>query len=308
MTNFDFIGRSRTWLILTIVVFVIVIGSLSLKGLNFGIEFTGGNLLTVKSNQAVQTNEVRKLLKPLKLDKAIIQPVGSDSVMIRYGGQHGQDFKDQVIKAISAKYKVVDVQFEQVGPGWGSEITNAALWALVLSISALLIYISLRFEFKMAVTAVGALVHDVALTLGVYSLVGREVTPATIAALLTILGYSLYDTIVVFHKVTENSKKMSNKETYGRMVNRSLNQVLVRSLNTSITSVLPVLAILFFGGETLKDFAFALAIGMISGVYSSLIIASPLLVFWKEKEPHYRNLKRKYAGTPPTNSAKLATE
>ncbi|TET52818.1 MAG: protein translocase subunit SecF, partial [Actinobacteria bacterium] len=202
--------------------------------------------------------------------------------------------KDKVVKAISAQYKVEDEQFEQVGPGWGAEITRRALWALVLSLVGLLIYISFRFEFKMAVAAIVALLHDIAVTIGIYSLVGRDVAPATIAALLTILGYSLYDTIVVFHKVGENTAKIG-KESYGSMVNRSLNQVLMRSINTSITSLLPVFAILFFGGETLKDFAFALAIGMISGVYSSLMVASPLLVFWKEKEAYYGNLKRKYA-------------
>lgn len=294
MSKIDFIGRSRIWLTVSIAIFVIVFAALALKGLNFGIDFTGGNLLTVKTGKAVQTAEVRSLLKPLKLTKSIIQPVGKDSVMIRYGGQKGTDFKDEVLKALSAKYKVLGVGFEQVGPGWGSQITNAAIWALLLSLSALLIYISFRFEFKMAAAAIVALFHDIALTLGVYSLVGREVAPATIAALLTILGYSLYDTIVVFHKINENTTKMG-KESYGQMVNRSLNQVLVRSLNTSATSILPVLAILFFGGETLKDFAFALAIGMISGAYSSLIVASPLLAWWKEKEPTYRNLKRKYA-------------
>jgi len=294
LSNIDFIGRSRTWLFISIGVFLVAFSALAFKGLNFGIEFTGGNLLTAKTNKPVETSEARSALRPLKLSDSIIQPVGKDSVMIRYGGQKDLDFKDKVVKALSSKYKVVDVQFEQVGPGWGSQITQAALWALAFSMLALLLYISFRFEFKMAVTAIVALIHDMAFTLGVYSLVGRQVTPATIAALLTILGYSLYDTIVVFHKVGENTTKIG-KESYGSMVNRSLNQVLVRSLNTSITSILPVVAILVFGGETLKDFAFALAVGMVSGAYSSLIVASPLLVFWKEFEPHYRNLKRKYA-------------
>lgn len=294
MNNFDFIGRTKTWLIVTAVLFVIVAGSLSFKGLSFGIDFTGGNILTIKSTKQIDAGQIRTLITPLKLSTAIIQPVGKDSVLIRYGGQQDKTFKDKVIKAISKKYKVVDYQFDQVGPGWGSQITNASIWALIFSLAGLIIYISIRFEFKMAISAVVALVHDIGLTLGIYSLVGREVTPATIAALLTILGYSLYDTIVVFHKVSENSKKQV-KESYGQMVNRSLNEVLIRSLNTSITSILPVLAILFFGGSTLKDFAFALAVGMISGVYSSLFIASPILVFWKEKEPLNRNIKNKYA-------------
>lgn len=292
MSKFDFIGRTRLWLTVTAIIFMLVFLALTLKGLNFGVEFTGGNLLIVKTDKAVLTANIRDTLRPLKLSKSIIQPVGEDSVMIRYASEN-DGLKDQIIKAISIKHKVIDAQFEQVGPGWGSQITNAMVWALILSLSALLIYISLRFEFKMAVTAIAALVHDIALTVGVYSVVGRQVTPATIAALLTILGYSLYDTIVVFHKINENNKKMG-KESYGQMVNRSLNLVLVRSLNTSITSLLPVVAILFLGGETLKDFAFAMAVGMMAGVYSSLFVASPLLALWKEREPRYRNLKRKY--------------
>ncbi len=303
MSKIDFIGRSKIWLVISIVIFAFVTTTLIVRHTTNGfpversIEFTGGSLLTVKTDKAVKTGDVRKLLKPLKLSKSIIQPVGNDSVMIRYNSQKGQndmDFKDKIVKAVSAQYKVQDEQFEQVGPGWGAEITRRALWALMLSLVGLLIYISFRFEFKMAVAAIVALFHDIAVTIGVYSLVGRDVAPATIAALLTILGYSLYDTIVVFYKVGENTAKIG-KESYGSMVNRSLNQVLMRSINTSITSLLPVLAILFLGGDTLKDFAFALAIGMISGVYSSLMVASPLLVFWKEKEAYYGNLKRKYA-------------
>ena len=301
MNKIDFIGRSKTWLIMGIVVAVFVAGSLIARNaqsgtpLLMGIEFTGGNLLTVKTQSAPDAGQVRTMLKPLKLSKSIIQPVGDKSVMIRYSGEKDLVFKDNIVDTIGQKYKVVDEQYEQVGPGWGSQITNAAFWALIMSLSALLLYISFRFEFKMAVAAIVALFHDVGFALAVYALVGRDVTPATIAALLTILGYSLYDTIVVFHKITENSKKMDRKDTYGQMVNRSLNQVVMRSINTSVTSLLPVLAILFFGGETLKDFAFALALGMVSGVYSSLMVASPLLVFWKEKESHFGNLKKKYA-------------
>lgn len=301
MSNIDFIGRTRTWLIVSIIVMLTVVGTFVVRQvqsgspLRLGIEFTGGNLLTVKTKTVPDISQVRKSLEPFKLSKSIIQSVGNKSVMIRYSGQKDLAFKDKIVKSIADKYQVVDEQYEQVGPGWGSQITNAAFWALIFSLSALLLYISFRFEFKMAATAIVALFHDIGFTLGIYALVGRDVTPVTIAALLTILGYSLYDTIVVFHKVTENNKKMDHKETYGSMVNRSLNQVLMRSVNTSITSLLPVLAILFFGGETLKDFAFALALGMTSGTYSSLMVASPLLVFWKEKEPHYSTLKRKYA-------------
>ncbi len=145
----------------------------------------------------------------------------------------------------------------------------------------------------MAVSAIVAVVHDVLITVGIYALVGREVTPNTVAALLSILGYSLYDSIVVFHRIVENTPRIG-KRPYSGMVNDSINQVLVRSINTTFTTLFPVVALLLIGGETLKDFAFALTVGLIAGAYSSIFVASPLLSFWKEFEPRYRNLKLKY--------------
>jgi SecD/SecF fusion protein len=186
-------------------------------------------------------------------------------------------------------------QVTTIGPGWGENITNRALLALALSIGAILLYISLRFEYKMSVTAVIALVHDIIITLGIYALLGEEVTPNTIAALLTILGYSLYDTIVVFHRIKENSQALS-KQSFMQMANESLNEVIVRTMNTSITSLLPVLVMLFFGGETLHDFALALTIGMLVGAYSSIGVATPIYAMWKETEPKFAALKKKYAG------------
>ena len=156
-------------------------------------------------------------------------------------------------------------------------------------------YISIRFrDPKMGVTAVVALLHDLIIVVGVYVLVGREITPNTIAALLTILGYSLYDTVVVFHRINENMKDDSVKCTFATMANHSVNEVLVRSLNTSITSLIPVVAMLLFGGETLKDFALAMTIGLVCGCYSSYAIATPLYVIWKTHEPRFKKLQKKY--------------
>jgi len=166
--------------------------------------------------------------------------------------------------------------------------------AFFLSILAILLYVSLRFEYKMSVMAIVALVHDIIITLGIYALSGLEVTPNTVAALLTILGYSLYDTIVVFHRIKENSQNLQ-KQSFMSMANESINEVFVRSLNTTITSLIPVLVMLFFGGPTLKDFAFALTIGLAVGAYSSIGVAAPLYAMWKETEPKYKALAKKYA-------------
>ncbi|TLM98953.1 MAG: protein translocase subunit SecF, partial [Actinobacteria bacterium] len=185
-------------------------------------------------------------------------------------------------------------QVTTIGPGWGQNISNRALIALAVSILFILLYVSVRFEYKMSVTAVIALIHDVVITLGIYALLGATVTPNTIAALLTILGYSLYDTIVVFHRIKENTQSLQ-KQTFMQMANESINEVLVRSLNTSISSLIPVLAMLFFGGETLQDFALALTIGLAVGAYSSIGVAAPLFAMWKESEPKYAALKKKYA-------------
>ena len=193
------------------------------------------------------------------------------------------------------KIAPTNVQVSTIGPEWGANITNAALLALSVSIIAILVYISIRFEYKMAVTGVVALVHDAVITLGIYSLVGREVTPNTVAALLTILGYSLYDTIVVFHRIRENTPNLT-KKTFMAMANDSLNQVLARWVNTGMASVIPVVTLLLIGGSTLKDFAFALTIGLLSGAYSSVAVASPLYALWKEREPRFQALKKRFEG------------
>ncbi len=226
------------------------------------------------------------------MSKSIIQSKGQNQILIRSRSLSKGEQK-KVVSALDKKWEIADRTIQNVGPGWGAYITQAALVALILSLLGLLIYISLRFEFKMAVAAIVAVVHDVIITAGVYALVGREVTPNTVAALLSILGYSLYDTIVVFHRILENTPRIG-KRTYATMTNDSVNQVLMRSINTSLTTLFPVITLLLIGGETLKDFAFAMTVGIITGAYSSVFVASPLLSLWKEVEPRYRNLKLKY--------------
>lgn len=290
--RFDFIGRKKIWFMISALVIFIGLAALFVKGLNFGIEFKGGTLLDIKFKDYVSVSSARDVLKNFGFEKSIIQPVSATEMVIRMKSLT-PDEQGKVISALDDKFKVKDYSVQGVGPGWGVHITNAALIALSLSIAGLLIYTSWRFEFKMAVSAIVALIHDILITVGIYALMGRIITPNTIAALLTILGYSLYDTIVVFHRVLENVPQV--KGTYAQIVNESINQTLIRSINTSLTTLLPVMALLFFGGETLKDFAFVLFVGVASGTYSSIFTASPVLVLWKEKEPKYIALKEKYA-------------
>ncbi|MCL5292264.1 MAG: protein translocase subunit SecF [Actinobacteria bacterium] len=303
--NIDFIGRIKIWFAISATVILIGMVGLGARGLNFGIDFKGGTSFEVKTSKEVTVAKMREELKRLGIDNAVVQPVSGNQMLVRtrdISADEQAKVKNDIAQHFGVKPSEINVQ--SVGPGWGREITNAAVQALVLALAGLLVYISFRFEFKMAVAAIGALVHDILITIGIYALVGREVNPNTIAALLTILGYSLYDTIVVFHRIKENGGTMA-KETYSAMVNRSINQVLIRSINTTMTVILPVGAILFLGGETLKDFAFALFIGIASGAYSSIFVATPLLTLWKEREPQNQVLRRKYGAQE--NAEVLAT-
>lgn len=289
----DFIGRTKIWFAISGFLIIVGLLSLAIRGINFGIEFEGGTLIDLKFKQEVSVSDLRQELHQFGLGTSVIQPSGKNEILIR-SKSLGKEEQKNVIEAIGEKWDIADKTVHNVGPGWGAYITRAALIALAVSLLVLLVYISVRFEFKMAVSAIVAVVHDVIITVGIYALVGREVTPNTVAALLSILGYSLYDTIVVFHRILENTPRIG-KRTYATMVNDSINQVLVRSINTTLTTLFPVLVLLLIGGETLKDFAFALTVGLITGAYSSPFVASPLLSLWKEAEPRYRNLKLKYS-------------
>jgi preprotein translocase subunit SecF len=189
----------------------------------------------------------------------------------------------------------VDVNIEDVGPTWGGEISRKAAIGLFVVLAAITLYITLRFELKMAISAIIALVHDVLITVGVYALSGREVTPETVIAVLTILGFSLYDTVVIFDKIKENLETQSLVARLGSdgVIDLSLNQVLMRSVNTSLVVLLPILSLLLFGGDTLKDFAFAMFVGVAIGVYSSVFLAAPLFAVLKKREVRFRQLEQK---------------
>ena len=294
MRRFEFMANWRYWFAVSGVVLIVALAALFTSGLRYGIEFTGGTLMEVRTPKVVSVSQVRDAISSVDAERgrgAVIQPAANRSVFIRTS-ELTPDEQAEITQVLKQKVGAERRSIESVGAEWGRQITQAAVLALVLSILALLIYISLRFEFKMAVCAIVALAHDILISIGIYALVGREVTPATVAALLTILGYSLYDTIVVFHRILENSSKLV-RMTYSQMANESVNQVLVRSINTTVVTLLPVAAILFLGGETLKDFAFALFVGIGSGAYSSIFTASPLLALWKEREPKYTAIRRR---------------
>ncbi len=295
----DFMGNRKWLFIASGIVIVIAIAALLVRGLVFGIEFKGGTVIRLPQQAGVTTEKVDAALRKAGMSDAILQPVTTsgrpDGWLVRSGISDTEKARAIFGKVASdLGISIQSAQVSTIAPSYGASITDAALVALIVSIAAILVYISVRFEYKMSVTAVLALVHDAIITLGIYALVGREVTPNTIAALLTIIGYSLYDTIVVFHRIRENTQHLA-KTSFMRMANDSINEVLFRWINTGLCSIIPVVVLLAFGGETLKDFAFALMVGLVSGAYSSVGIASPLYAMWKETEPRYKALKARYS-------------
>jgi preprotein translocase subunit SecF len=312
-TNIDFVGRTKVWFVLSTVFLLIGLGSLFTRGLNLGIDFEGGAVYEVPT-ETLTVVQARDAVSPLGIGDAKVQELqGQSTRLIRVQTSNVDIDKANQIKdalAQAANVDVNQVNRQEVGPSWGDEITNKSERALGVFLIVIMLYISLRFEFKMAVPTVVALIHDVLMTVGVYSLSGLEVTPATVVALLTILGYSIYDGIVVFDKVHENTRLVSAtaRMSYGDMVNLSLNQTLMRSLNTSITALIPISSLLIIGSfalgaRTLEEFALALLIGLASGAYSSIFIASPLLAILKEREPRYRDIRRRLQTRVPRADA-----
>jgi preprotein translocase SecF subunit len=281
--------RYKTWY-LVVLGLVTLLGILGvfIIGLQLGIEFQGGARVEVRFTEPATTSDVRSQVEAVGVTGAVVQPVGADSFLITSAAMTDEQF-NQLIDAMHDSYGAdkAAASLERVGPSFGRETAQRALIAVLISIVVMIGYISWRFEFKYALCAIVALIHDVALTLGIYSVTGRLVTTATVAAILTILGYSVNDTIIVFDRIRENTPLMK-RETYSDMVDLSIRQTIVRSINTSLTTLLPVTSILLFGGATLKDFAFALFIGILAGAYSSIFVASPLLVILKQREKRYR--------------------
>ena len=297
-SDVTFIGRGRTWAIVSLALIVISLASLGLRGLNFAIDFTGGTSFVISgATEEFTSADLRDAMNELGLTDVTAQVVDegegalvSTPELGEVGGELDRAATQALAEATGAE--TTDIDRQAVGPRWGAQVTEQALLALAVFLGLVVFYITLRFEWRMALAALVTLLHDIVVTVGVYALVGFEVSPASVIALLTILGYSLYDTVVVFDRVTEDTKNLGAAEnrTYGELANGSLNGVLVRSLSTSVTSLLPVGALLLIGAQllgadTLQDLALALFIGMAVGTYSSIFVATPILVGLKEREP-----------------------
>jgi preprotein translocase subunit SecF len=315
-TSVNFIGRRRRWYALSGFFVLLSIGALAIQGLTLGIEFKGGSSFTVNTpNPSVA--QAREAVTEAGLPgEAIVQLVGNDKVRVQTPALEpalNNAIQDALATKFSVSASTIDVQI--IGPSWGKEITRKALYGLFGFLLVVMIYLAMALEPKMAIAAIVAVVHDVFITVGIYALVGFDVTPATIIGFLTILGYSLYDTVVVFDRVRDNTKSISavSTKTYSQAVNLAVNQTIVRSANTSIVAILPVAAILFvgaglLGAGTLKDLSLSLFIGLIVGTYSSIFIAPAILTELREKEPAMQALAKRVEarGSTTTTSTSVS--
>jgi preprotein translocase subunit SecF len=291
--HLDIIGNRRWWFMLSAFLLLISAGGLFLRELNLGIDFEGGALIEYENRAGVTVQEVQETMAQFERADAIVQIVDGREVSIRTESLGDQRSAILDTLAQDAGIATSDINVQDVGPRWGAQISRKALQGLFIFLVVVSIYVWLRFEWKMSVAALIAMFHDLIITAGVYALVGREVTPETVIAILTILGYSLYDTVVIFDKIKENAESLSlvSKETYSGTVNLSLNQVMMRSVNTSLVTLLPIGALLLFGGDTLKNFAFALFVGLALGAYSSIFVAAPVVGVLKEREPRMQQIR-----------------
>src|SRR5580692_10088505 len=300
--SFDFVGRKRLWYTISGAILLISAVALLVLHLNFSVDFKGGAVFQFNAPAATVT-EVQTAVEDAGVSGAIVQQAhgGPFGWQVETGALTGGQTVN-VDNTLASKLGInsASITTDTVGPSWGSQITSKALEALIAFLVVIVIYLTIAFEWKMAIAAFVALIHDLVIATGVYALTGFQVSPATVIGLLTILGYSLYDTVVVFDKVRENTAGLLGgaKSTYSEAANLALNQTLVRSINTSLIALLPVAAILFVGGGLLgagelKDLALVLFVGMLSGTYSSIFIATPVLADLKEREPQYKALAKR---------------
>ena len=301
----NIVHRQRLWYAISGLILLISIVALLTRGLNFSQEFTGGSSFTFPASSSMSQGAISRVVTAAGGGDATVQSTQSVKEGQQWTVQTGtlpSGEPDKVATALEGAFHVqpANMQVQIVGPTWGSQISHKAIEALIIFLVVIVIYLSIAFEWRMAIAAFVALLHDILITVGVYSLAGFSVSPTSVIGLLTILGYSLYDTVVVFDKVRENTAGLltTQRSTYSDAANLALNQTLVRSMNTSLTALLPVASILFvgaglLGAGTLKDLALVLFVGMLSGTYSSIFIATPVLADLKEREPQYKDLAAK---------------
>jgi SecD/SecF fusion protein len=314
--TFDFMGNSKWFFSMSGM--ILLIGALAIggKGLNFGIDFTSGTRITTALSRPASETQVRDVLQADGITDAKIQRVDNKDLGANVVQISTEELQPTKVQSLKAR---LDGQFggtqnfssTSIGPTFGQTVANNAVIAIIASLLVISAYIALRFQWKFAIPVLIALMHDLLITGGIYSLTGREVTSATVAALLTILGYSLYDTVIVFDRIRENMPRMP-RAAFSQIANRSMSEVLTRSLATSFSTALPILALMLFGGETLRDFAFALLVGVISGAYSSVFIATPVLTAWKQREPVYEarreRIEAAHGGVVPAYAATIGGE
>jgi preprotein translocase subunit SecF len=308
--SINFVGRQRLWYLISGVIVLVSGAALLIRGLNFSLEFRGGSSFTFPASGNISQGAISQVVTKAGGGDSTVQYVsGTLHQWTVQTGTLTTSVSQQVAAALEHAFGIAqaNMSIQLVGPTWGGQITSKAIEALIIFLIVIVIYLSIAFEWRMAVAAFIALVHDIIITVGVYALTGFSVSPTSVIGLLTILGYSLYDTVVVFDKVRENTAGLltTQKSTYSDAANLALNQTLVRSINTSLTALLPVATILFvgaglLGAGTLKDLSLVLFVGMLSGTYSSIFIATPVLADLKERQPEYRDLaakvKRRVAG------------
>jgi preprotein translocase subunit SecF len=304
---YKIIPLRKIWLSLSAILVTLSIIAIAVWGLNFGLDFTGGSLLELKiNNQEIDTTQIKEALAPLELSSLVVQPTENNTVLLRFQ-DNTENIHKEVISALESSYgidssaededltnqaSIEELRFDSVGPSIGEELKNKSINAMILVLIIIVIYISLVFKkvskpvasWKYGIVAIIALFHDLIITLGVFAVLGEfmnlEINTPFIAAILTVLGYSVNDTIVVFDRIRENLPKQL--DNFAKTVNRSVNQTITRSINTSTTTLLVLLSVLFLGGNSIKEFILALAIGVLIGTYSSIFLASPLLVVWND--------------------------
>jgi len=286
--NLDFIGKRKLAMGISALVILISLGMLAIKGLNFGIDFTGGTLVEVKFDKPADIAGIRAAISPKGYGNAVIQEFGSpEEILIRVQNKEGEKsatISNAILDSLNETFGADAVEMrrvEFVGPQVGEELTQAGIMAVLIAMLAILVYVTFRFEFRFALGADAALIHDITIVLGLFALTGKEFTLPVIAALLTVIGYSLNDTIVVFDRIRENfaaNNKRKKQESEIDIANASVNQTLARTLMTSFTTLLVVIALFVLGGEVIHDFAFALIAGILVGTYSSIFIASPVML------------------------------
>lgn len=295
--SFNFVGRWKTWYIISGIILLVSVGALVGRGLNLGIEFKGGADFSLPAATCT-VEDARALSEAQTGAQTIVTVTGAGTVRVQtetLTPAESSVLAGQLSEACGISKE--DIKYQVVGPTWGAEISAKALQGLIVFLILVSLFLTLYFEWRMAVSALVALIHDLVITIGIYALIGLEVTPATVIGLLTILGYSLYDTVVVFDKVKENTRGLTGQSvlTYNEAANLAVNQTVIRSINTSIVALLPVLSIIFvgaflLGAGTLLDLAVALAIGMTAGTYSSIFVATPVLAQLKSATPEMKAL------------------